>query len=109
MAWLNTSPAKSKAPRSETVDIELPDLGGADYIISLAYEFGFKTEWAELAAWQELTSRKLSRFEVKAIYAASVAYRNGIDTFSGVDTPRPYYKKGVKRDSQSIRNAIRNR
>jgi len=63
----------------------------------MANESGLRTDWAEIAAWANLTSRNLHPFEAEAMMAFSVSFSNAKTDFNGKDVPRPYFDKNSQR------------
>ena len=106
MAWLDSRQAKSTEPRRATVDFEMPDIEKEAYLIDLAYEVGFTTEWKELRAWQELTGTPLTPFEAKAIRYVGSEYANAYREFDGTNAPRPYYDKSKPREIKRLSQRV---
>jgi len=108
MAWLNSSSKGSDKPRGMCVEYDMPSIDYCLYIANIATDFGLKSEWSELHAWNTLTKSNLNRFEVKAVHLMSVTYQNRYSSYSNTDSPRPYLGN-ARQDSNSIKQALRNR
>ena len=76
------------------------------YIADMATDFGLKSEWSELHAWNSLTNSNLNRFESKAVHLMSVTYQNKYGAYNDTDTPRPYLGN-TRQSSISIKSALR--
>lgn len=107
MAWLNATPEGSKRSRHKSfMDLDenssflkLPNLEGADYIISMLYEAGLFSSngmgavslpWVEIDAWLHRTGLELSTWEILTIKELSDAYVAELNQASAKDRPAPY-------------------
>ena len=106
MAWLNSSAKGNPQPRGLCVQYDMPFINYCVYIADLAVEFGLKTEWSELHAWNDLTKSNLNRFECKAIHLMSVTYKSKYSEYNDTDLPRPYLGNS-RQSSESIKLALR--
>lgn len=77
--------------------------------LQVAMEIHFSTDWNELYSWRELMGVRLCPALVYLINNTCTTYRNAVAEFDRKDLPRPYYKKGSKRDESRIRAALRGR
>tara|TARA_R110000782_G_scaffold7070_4_gene23982 strand:+ start:766 stop:1026 length:261 start_codon:yes stop_codon:yes gene_type:complete len=84
----------------------MPDCSNCNWLISYAIDYGFKPEWSELNAWNNLNNMKLNRFESKAIYTMSVAYKNSVSLYDNTDKPRPFVGN-TRLDNDIIKSTLR--
>lgn len=80
----------------------MPPVENETYLIELAYEVEFATEWRELRAWQEMTGTPLTPFEAKAIRLIGSEYVRAYREFDGTDAPRPYYDRNKPREIRRL-------
>jgi len=106
LAWVNSRSKDSKIPRRESLKFDMPNIDYCYYVAEMAMEYGFKTEWSELNAWNSLTGSNLNRFESKAVYLMSVTYQNKHGEYDGKDAPRPFVGN-TRPDSNLIKIALR--
>lgn len=107
LAWLHAVPEKAKESRQKSLKaanedsllLQLPELGEAEYMVPLLYEAGLVEQsgmgitglsWKELNSWQECTQVKLHTWEVTTLKQMSDAYASEFSQASKPDHPAPY-------------------
>ena len=87
-----------KAANEDSLLLQLPELGEAEYMIPLLYEAGLVEQngmgivglsWKELNSWQECTQVKLHTWEVTTLKQMSDAYASEFSQASKPDHPAP--------------------
>jgi hypothetical protein len=107
LAWLQATPEgatnsrlKSFAALDENSSfLEMPNVDGADYLISLLNEAGLfesngmgavPLSWTELHSWLRCTELSLSNWEILSLKQMSEAYVGELNQADKKDRPAPY-------------------
>jgi hypothetical protein len=79
--------------------LELPDIAGAEYMVSLLSEAGFvqntglgcsPIQWTEIESWLRVTGLELSTWEKLTIKTMSEVYAGELSQASAKNRPQPY-------------------
>lgn len=107
MAWLHATPEGSKKSRLKSFKdldenssfLKLPDIEGAEYMVSLLSEVGFvmgtgmgvvPITWTELTNWLNATGLNLSVWEKLTLKEMSEVYASELSQATAKDHPAPY-------------------
>lgn len=126
LAWLNAAPEGSKKSRLASykeVDensqfLNMPELSGADYIITLLFEAGLMSSsgmgplplsWQEIESWLTTTERQLCLWERVIVKELSEVYVNEYIQASDKNRPAPYLHVDVTQiDRAAVVDKLKN-
>lgn len=102
---------------NEDMEVPLPDLGDASYLMNLLSEAGMISQtgmgiapltWTEIRSWLECTQLELSTWELITLREMSCAYAGEYSSASDKSAPPPYTAHVEEIDRAGITNKIQN-